>query len=183
MNLFDTIAVLVTLAALFGYVNHRFVRLPATIALMLMALVLALAVAVCSPWFPAPLQYAQVLIAGIDFDETLLHGLLSFLLFAGALHVDLEDLYQNRFIIGILATVGVIGSTFITGILTHYLLDWFAVKVPILHCLLFGALISPTDPIAVMGILKKAGVAKEMETVITGESLSADALTQALPWE
>jgi len=119
---------------------------------------------------------AEKLIRGINFDKTLLHGMLSFLLFAGALHVNLNELIQQKLVIVILATVGVITSTLLIGVLTWWLLAWFGLDTSFLYCLIFGALISPTDPIAVLGIMKKAGVPKSLEIKIAGESLFNDGI-------
>lgn len=174
MSLFDLIAILVTLAAVFSYVNHRFLGLPTTIGLMLISLLTSLALVVAGHWLPDAPKQAAVLLQRVDFDATLLHGLLSFLLFAGALHVDLNDLARQRWLIASLATVGVLISTFVVGALTWWLLGWLGLELPFIYCLLFGALISPTDPIAVLGILKQAGAPKSLEVKITGESLFND---------
>jgi CPA1 family monovalent cation:H+ antiporter len=112
----------------------------------------------------------------IDFNTTLMHGMLSFLLFAGALHVNLNDLAKNKWIIGFLATIGVCLSTLIIGYTSHWVLNKIGIELPIIYCLLFGALISPTDPIAVIGILKTAGASKSLETKISGESLFNDGI-------
>lgn len=110
----------------------------------------------------------------IDFYETLMHGMLSFLLFAGALHFNVHDLLDQKWFIGTLASVGVLVSTIIVGVLSYYVFNWLGVDLPLLYCFLFGALISPTDPIAVLGILRSAGVPKPLEIKITGESLFND---------
>ncbi len=175
MELLDIIALLLTLAAGFSYINHRFVRLPTTIGLMLIALLTSLGILALSKLGIAfPAEWARGLIDDIDFNLTLLHGMLSFLLFAGALHVNLDDLAQQKWVIAILASVGVLGSTFIIGGLGWWLLGLLGTPIPFIYCLLFGALISPTDPIAVLGILKSANVSKSLETKITGESLFND---------
>ncbi len=175
MELLDIVALLLSLAAVFSYVNHRFVRLPTTIGLMLIALLSSLAILALSKMGIAfPVEWARGLIDDIDFNVTLLHGMLSFLLFAGALHVNLEDLAKQKWVIAILASVGVLGSTFIIGGLGWWLLNLLDMPIPFIYCLLFGALISPTDPIAVLGILKTAGVTKSLETKIAGESLFND---------
>ncbi len=175
MELLDIIALLLTLAAVFSYVNHRFVRLPTTIGLMLIALLTSLAMLALSKLGIAfPVEWARGLIDDIDFNTTLLHGMLSFLLFAGALHVNLNDLAQQKWVIAILASVGVLGSTFVIGGLAWWLTALLDMPIPFLYCLLFGALISPTDPIAVLGILKTSGVSKSLETKIAGESLFND---------
>lgn len=175
MGLLDTAAALISLAALLSYLNHRFVRLPTTIGLMLSALLLSLVIlAVGKLGWGGLALWAEQLLGSVDFNQTLLHGMLSFLLFAGALHVNLEDLLAQRWVIASLASVGVLLSTFIVAALCWWLLPLFGLELPWLYCLLFGALISPTDPIAVLGILKSAGVAKTLETKITGESLFND---------
>jgi CPA1 family monovalent cation:H+ antiporter len=117
---------------------------------------------------------AERLLGSIDFDETVLHGMLGFLLFAGALHVDLDDLLRERWVVGLMATVGVLVSTFLVGGLVYFLLGFLGLGLPLIYCLLFGALISPTDPIAVLGIMKSVGAPKSLETKITGESLFND---------
>ena len=174
MKLFNILAVLITLSAGFSYINHRFIRLPTTIGVMVIALLVSLGLIALGPLGFGLKEDARLLLNSIDFDETLLHGMLSFLLFAGALHVNLADLARQKYIIGTLATLGVIGSTFIIGFTSLWILGWLGIELPFTYCLLFGALISPTDPIAVMGILKRAGVPESLETKITGESLFND---------
>jgi CPA1 family monovalent cation:H+ antiporter len=174
MKLFNILAILVTLAAAFSYVNHRYIRLPNTIGLMLISLLVSLGLIALGPLGLGLEEDARHLLENIDFDETLLHGMLSFLLFAGALHVNLGDLAKQKWLIGTLATFGVVGSTFIIGFISWWLLAAMGFELPLIYCLLFGALISPTDPIAVLGILKKAGVPDSLETKITGESLFND---------
>lgn len=174
MKLFNILAILITLSAVFSYINHRFIRLPTTIGVMAISLLASLGlIALGSLGFGLE-ENARILLNSIDFDETLLHGMLSFLLFAGALHVNLVDLSRQKYIISTLATLGVIGSTFIIGFASWWVLGWLGISLPFIYCLLFGALISPTDPIAVMGILKNAGVPASLETKITGESLFND---------
>ena len=174
MKLFNILAILITLSATFSYINHRFIRWPTTIGLMVIALLLSLGLIALGPLGFGLKEDARLLLDSIDFNETLLHGMLSFLLFAGALHVNLTDLARQKYIIGSLATVGVVGSTFIMGYTSWWVLGGLGIELPFIYCLLFGALISPTDPIAVMGILKKAGVPESLETKITGESLFND---------
>ncbi len=174
MSLVETITVLVCLAALFSYVNERFLKLPATIGLMALGLSLSLImVALGTIGIPVHRQ-AVAFMQRIDFNETLMHGLLSFLLFAGALHFNVRNLFGQKWFIGTLASVGVALSTCLVGVLTYYAFGLIDVEIPFLYCLLFGALISPTDPIAVLGILKKAGAPKSLETKIVGESLFND---------
>ena len=172
MRLFDIIAILISLSAVFSWLNYRVLKLPTAIGLMLSALLMSLVLQL--PIFGGLEHQAEAMLASIDFDQTLLHGMLSFLLFAGALHVNLNDLAQQRWVIGILSTVGVVSATFLIGGGVYYLFAWLDIEVPFIYCLLFGSLISPTDPIAVLGILKSAGAPKTLETKITGESLFND---------
>ena len=175
MTLFETFALLITLAAVFAYVNHRWLRLPTTIGLMVMAMTLSLGLIWVGKFSPTVYRFGYDLLESIDFNQTLMHGMLGFLLFAGALHVNLNDLREQKWVIGLLATIGTLLSTFLVGGMSWLILHrLFGYQIPFLYCLLFGALISPTDPIAVMGILKSVGVPKSLETKITGESLFND---------
>ena len=174
MKLFNILAVLITLSAVFSYLNYRFIKLPTTIGVMVISLLGSLGIVVIGPLGFGLEEDALRLLNSIDFDETLLHGMLSFLLFAGALHIDLDRLARQKWIIGTLATVGSVGSTFMIGTLAWFVLDLLNIGLPLIYCLLFGALISPTDPIAVLGILKKAGVPESLETKICGEALFND---------
>lgn len=174
MPLFSILAVLVTLSALLSYVNHRTLRLPTTIALMASSMGLSLLV-VSLDRFGVGLEHeARALLASIDFDAALLEGMLSYLLFAGALHVDLDRLREHRFIILVLSTAGVATSTLLIGSAMYWVLSALGATVPYAYALVFGALISPTDPIAVLGILKKVGAPKALEVQIAGESLFND---------
>ena len=175
MDVLQIAALLLSLAAVFSYINYRYVRLPTTIGLMLIALLLSLGLLGLDRLglvFPA--EWARHLLEGIDFNLTLLHGMLSFLLFAGALHVNINDLAQQKWVVAILASIGVLTSTFLIGGLTWWLLGLLGLQIDLVYCLLFGALISPTDPIAVLGILKTVGAPKSLETKIAGESLFND---------
>jgi len=174
MSLFQLSSAILCLAALFAYINHRFIKLPTTIGIMLLSLVFSLALIFFGEFGVGLEDYARGIISSIDFNQTLLHGMLSFLLFAGALHVNINDLNEQKWVIGTLATIGVISSTFVIGTATFYLLQWLGISVSYIYCLVFGALISPTDPIAVMGILKVVGAPKTLETKIAGESLFND---------
>ena len=175
MDILNTAALLITLAAFFSYLNYRFVRLPTTIGIMIISLVISLSLLLLGKLGWSELtQHANTFLRKIDFHQTLMNGMLSFLLFAGALHVNINDLKQQRGVIGILATFGVIASTFIIGGLSWVVLNALNIPMPFIYCLLFGALISPTDPIAVLGILKSARVPKSLETKIAGESLFND---------
>jgi CPA1 family monovalent cation:H+ antiporter len=174
MHLFNVIAILITLAALFSFINYRFIKLPSTIGIMMIAMLMSLGLIVLAPFGLDP--GVTTLIAGIDFNTTLMVGMLSFLLFAGALHVEMDDLLENKVEIALFATVGVVASTFITGTLLYYAASLVGLSLAYIHCLLFGALISPTDPVAVLGILKSAGAPKSLEVKITGESLFNDGI-------
>ena len=176
MQIFEIIALLTTLAALFSYLNHRFIRLPTTIGLMLISLLMSLSLIV-GHYLGIHLESsAERIVTQIDFSHTLLQGMLSFLLFAGALHVNLDDLLAQKWAIGIFATLGLLCSTALVGGAMFVLLNAIGLPTPLLACLVFGALISPTDPIAVLGLLKQANVPKSLETNITGESLFNDGI-------
>ena len=144
ISMFDIIAVLITLSALFSYINHRFIRLPTTIGLMLIALLMSLGI-VALDAIGLGLGLAtriKLLMENIDFNTVLMQGMLSFLLFAGALHVNLNDLAKNKWIIGILATIGICVSTLIIAYVSHWVLAKIGIDLPFIYCLLFGALIS-----------------------------------------
>ena len=174
MSLIHTVTILICLAAIFSYVNYRFFKLPKTIGLMIISLVLSLVI-VSLGKLGLEIEYiARRFLMGIDFNEALMHGMLSCLLFAGALHINLSELLDQKWVVATLASVGVVLSTIITGSLGYYLFAVLGLDLPLLYCLLFGALIAPTDPIAVMGILKEAGLPKPLETKIVGESLFND---------
>ncbi len=175
MDLFSILAALLTLAAFSAYVNYRYVKLPTTIGVMLIALVASMVVVGLHELRIVDLEApARALLASIDFDRAVLEGMLSFLLFAGALHVNLNDLTEEKVTIAVLATLGVALSTLIVGGLFYAAAAALGLGVPVLYALLFGALISPTDPIAVMGLLKTVGVSRRLETKIAGESLFND---------
>lgn len=174
MELFEIVAALVTLASLFSFVNDRWIRLPTTIGLMVISLVFSLALIGLGFFVPAIEQRAEAIVGSIDFNESLMHGMLGFLLFAGALHINLPDLARQRWVIATLASVGVLISTLLVGLLAWVALAWIGIEMRFIYCLLFGALISPTDPIAVLAILKQAGAPKSLEIKIAGESLFND---------
>jgi CPA1 family monovalent cation:H+ antiporter len=174
MAIFDVLAVLMVLAATFGWVNDRYVRLPITVAVMAMGLALSLALIALSFVYPPIKADAERLLAAIDFDQLLLHGALGFLLFAGALHIELGDLREHRISIGVLAILGTLLSTGIVGGLCWLFTRWLGLGLTPFHCMLFGALISPTDPIAVLGMVKSLGAPRHLEVQIAGESLFND---------
>ncbi len=180
MTLVETVTILVCLSAGFSYLNHRYIKLPVTIGLMAIALAMSLGLLLLGKLGVGIDAEAESFVRNIDFDETLLHGMLSFLLFAGALHVNLDDLLEQKWFIGTLACLGILVSTAIVGALVYFVLDWIGYPIPLIGCLLFGALISPTDPIAVLSILKKVRAPKQLEIKITGESLFNDGVGVAL---
>lgn len=174
MSTFEVIAILTTLTAVFGYVNYRWIQFPPTIGLTVLALVGSSVLLILGRASIIDLDHVTAFVTAIDFDTTLLNGVLGALLFAGALHVDLDKLREERLLILALSTAGVVLSTGLVGGAAYYLTAALGINVPLSWCLVFGALISPTDPIAVGAILRKAGVPKRLEITITGESLFND---------
>ena len=176
LPMLNIIALFLVITALLVYLNHRFLGLPTTIGVMAAALALSLALVGLNALGLAGdlLRYEQSLLRSIDFSQVLMQGMLSLLLFAGALHIDLSELRAYRWPVLGLAVLGTLLSTLVVGYGMWLALPLLGLDAPFIYCLLFGALISPTDPIAVMGILKSAGAPKELELVITGESLFND---------
>lgn len=174
MTVFEIAAALIVLAALFSYLNCAVLKFPPAIGLMALSLAASLALVVVGTAVPSVERRAVDLVHRIDLNQAFLHSMLGFLLFAGSLHVRLDELASRRWTILTLATVGVIVSTVAVGLMTWGLLTAVGVPARPVYCLMFGALISPTDPIAVMAILRQAGVPKGMEIKIAGESLFND---------
>lgn len=174
MDYFSIATILIVLSAIFGYINVRFIKLPSSIGLMLVTILFTLAVLGLSYFDDTLLQKERELIMSINFKTVLLDVMLSFLLFAGALHTNFQQLKIQRKPILIFATLGTLVSTFLSGVFVYYVLQLVGLDVNFIYCLLFGALISPTDPIAVLGIMKKVGAPKKLETKIVGESLFND---------
>lgn len=174
MDYFYIATILVAFAAIFGYINVRFLKLPNTIGLMLVTIVFTFAVMAFSHINPTLLNAEKYIISQIDFKTVLLDVMLSFMLFAGALHTNFNQLKVQRGPVLAFSTIGVLLSTLFVGVLMYYVFQFFTMDISFIHCLLFGALISPTDPIAVLGILKKAKVPKKLEAKIVGESLFND---------
>lgn len=172
----EVVATCLVITALLAYVNHRFIGLPTAIGVMVAALLMSLGlVGLDGVGIDYGLRdYEESLLRSIDFSDVLMQGMLSLLLFAGALHVDLSELKAYRWQVGTLAVVSTVLSTLAVGYGSWLVLPWVGLELPLIYCLLFGALISPTDPIAVMGILKTAGAPKSLELVIAGESLFND---------
>ncbi|MCD8533265.1 MAG: sodium:proton antiporter [Verrucomicrobia bacterium] len=174
MTTFEIAALLLVVAALCGFLNEKFVKLPTTIGLMAISSAMSIGFLVAKAVGLEVGTAAEMMIAQIDFEKALMEGMLCFLLFAGALHINLGDLVKQVRIISILATFGVILSTFLVGLMMKGLLGVLGVEMSWTYCFLFGALISPTDPIAVLALLKKVGAPKSLETKIAGESLFND---------
>jgi len=174
MEYFLITTILVCLASVFGFINVKFLKLPNSIGLMLITIVFSLIVLGISAFDDTLLNAEKEIITSIDFQTVLLDVMLSFLLFAGALHTNFEQLRIQRWPVLVFSTIGVLVSTFLVGTAMFFILQLVSIQVDYIYCLLFGALISPTDPIAVLGILKKAGAPKRLEAKIVGESLFND---------
>ena len=174
MDYYSIISILIVISAVFGYINVKYLKLPTTIGLMLITIILTIILLVVGQFNDTLLLQEKQFILSIDFETILLDVMLSFLLFAGALHTNFEQLKVQRAPVLVFATLGTLASTFLVGILIYFLLQIIGLNVEFIYCLLFGALISPTDPIAVLGILKKANAPKILETKIVGESLFND---------
>jgi len=176
-NIYTIISLALTGAVLIAYLNHRYIRLQPTIAIMLASLGLSLGLVVLGQLGYNNLQtQAAAILAKLDFNHLLMNGMLSFLLFAGALNVDINQLKNRKWEVFTLATVGTLASTLLIGVLSYYLLNALGIKIDFIYCLLFGALISPTDPIAVLAMCKEVKVPRQLETSIAGESLFNDGI-------
>ncbi|MEH6630993.1 MAG: sodium:proton antiporter [Halopseudomonas aestusnigri] len=176
LSLFNIATITITLAAFFGYINHRLLRMPISIGLVVIALIASIIVMLVDIVVPelGIQSVVRLSLAQIDFHETLMKGMLSFLLFAGALHVNIEDLIHRKYAITLMATVGVLISTFLIGFSMYYLTSFIDLEIPLIYCLIFGSLIAPTDPVAVLGILKTVRVPRSLKAKIAGESLFND---------
>ena len=176
MQIFIFFSILITLAAVFAYINVRFFKLPLGILFITMGAIISLALMTAGHLFPSFTQLIKQKLSSIDFSEFLLGIVLSFLLFAGSLRLNLTQIKASAKSITVFATVGVLISTFLIGTLAFYLLHLFKLDVPYINCLLFGALISPTDPVAVLSILKEAKIPDSIKIKIEGESLFNDGI-------
>ena len=176
MSIFEIGAILIGLSALFGYFNHKFLKLPHTIGLVVIALAASLCVIVIEVLWPQT-EVSEIVtgaISEVDFHDAVMRGMLSFLLFAGALHVDFSVFRARLHAIGMMATVGIMISTFFIGWVGWWLLNAFGIEIPFIWALVFGALISPTDPVAVLGLFKTVHVPETLEAKMAGESLFND---------
>jgi CPA1 family monovalent cation:H+ antiporter len=174
VSIFTIFAIFITVAAGAAYINYRYIKLPSAIGLMLIGLVMSLCLIGLDKLGLGIGPIAEQFLGKIDFGEALMKGMLSFLLFAGALKINLNDLLKQKYIIGSLATAGVVATTFIVGTASYYILRLLDIPLPYIYCLVFGALISPTDPVAVLAILKSIKAPKSLEIKIAGESLFND---------
>ena len=174
IGVLDILAILIFLAAVFSFVNTHWLKLPATIGLMTQSLVISVSIVAIGIMIPTVRETAAEILDSFDFSEVLMQVMLSFLLFAGAINVNFKKLIEEKGAILILATVGTLISTFIIGGATFFFLPFLGIEVEFIYCLLFGALISPTDPIAVLAIVQKMNLSKNLQVKIEGESLFND---------
>ena len=174
MSILELVTLLIFLAAGFTLINITVLKLPSTIGLMLIALIMSITILVLGYFFPSITEGAEHVIAEFDFEEVLMNVMLNFLLFAGALSTNLSKLIEEKVPVFILATVGTLLSTFIVGFLVYWIFPKVGFEIDLIYCLLFGALISPTDPIAVLALTKQFGLSKKLEIKIAGESLFND---------
>ncbi len=180
MGLYNAFTFLIVLSAIFGFINYKYLKLPPTIGVMIISIISSLVLVALGNLYPSLIQSAKETVAGIDFSSILMRIMLSFLLFAGAIQIDAKKLADEKLPIIVFSILGIIISTFIVGTSMYYLLNLFSIQVDFIYCLLFGALISPTDPIAVIGILRKANIPKRLEVRISGESLFNDGVAVVL---
>jgi monovalent cation:H+ antiporter, CPA1 family len=173
---FQTIGVLLVLAALFAYLNAKFLKLAPAVGLMLQAFIVSLILITLDLSGVASIGSVRTLLDGIDFNRVLLHGLLSFLLFAGALQICLACLVTVRAQVLILATASVVVSTFVVGVISYYLLRAAGLNVPLGYALLFGALISPTDPVAVLALIRRSNISPSLQALVEGEAIFNDGI-------
>lgn len=175
---FDAAAILIVLAAALGYFNHRVLKLPSTVGLTVMGTLASLLIVGFDRLVPSSTLAEQLgtFLNDVDFSTTLMEGMLSFLLFAGAMHVNWTNMHKGRWPILVFSTVGVILSTVIVGFAFHWVTIALGMTVPLLWCLVFGALISPTDPVSVMGVMKRAAMPDTLQATVAGESLFNDGI-------
>ncbi|NDV81508.1 sodium:proton antiporter [Bacteroides sp. 51] len=186
MELFYSLSILIIIATVFAYINERFMKLPSTIGIMVVTIIFSLGLVIIGSINSEPLNDVYQLIRNINFTQLLMGGMLYFLLFAGAIQININDLKEQKLPIIVFSTLSVIISTFVVGFALYYILNILlpligsTMQAPLIYCLLFGALISPTDAVAVLSILKKSNVSKSLETKITGEALFNDGVAVIL---
>lgn len=174
MNAYFLLVVLIILSAAFAYINHRIIKMPFVIGLFFLSTLLSLVIVSSRIWDFQHYLFVKNIVAKTDLSYVILNIMLGFLLFAGSLHTPWNEIKKQWKPISLFAVGGVIVSTLIIASIFYMLCGWLQLPVNFLHCLVFGALISPTDPIAVLGILTKANVSKRIESTIVGESLFND---------
>lgn len=173
MKIQEILTLTIVLSAVFAYINHRLIKWPPTIGIMAVSLLSSILLATLGSRSLLSEKAIQ-LANSVDFEDVLMNFMLSFLLFAGAIHIDATKLKKERWPVMVLATLGILISTCLIGGMVWGLFGWFNLMVPFVYCLLFGALISPTDPIAVLAILRDAKIPASLELKISGESLFND---------
>lgn len=176
MSVQDIVGFLLSLTAISSYINYKFIKLPKSIGITIVTLLLTIFVTSTGRFGWAVDTFAESVVYHIGFNDTFLHGMLSFMLFAGSLHINTDELFKNKYIILMLATLSVLISTIVIGYGTYWLTQLLGIPLPFLYCFVFGALISPTDPIAVLGVLKYVGAPKSLEMKIAGEALFNDGM-------
>lgn len=174
MQVYNLITIIIVLTAVFAYINFRFLKLPGAIGIMIISIIASLTIIVIGVFNNDFFRKTTDLISTIDFHTALMKVMLSFLLFAGAIHININKLKKEASAIIAFSTIGILLSTFIVGGLLFVVSNWLGISINFIYCLLFGALISPTDPVAVLGILKQAKIPSTLETKISGESLFND---------
>jgi CPA1 family monovalent cation:H+ antiporter len=176
LTVFDAAAVLMVMVAVLGFLNYRFIKLPQSVAMTAMGAIASLVVIAADSVLPGMHLAASVssFLSQVNFQSVLLDGMLSFLLFAGALHVDWPEMHRGRWPVLVLSTAGVLVSTAIVGGLLFVANKVVGISLPLIWCLAFGALISPTDPVAVMGVLKRTNCPPSLQATVAGESLFND---------
>lgn len=180
MELYYSFSIIIVIAAVFSYINLRLLKLPSTIGVMVIAMIVSISLVVWGKTYSQLFTAFSGFVASVDLSEVLMGAMLNFLLFAGAIHISMHDLRKQRIPIMIFSTLGVIISTVVVGVLLYYAFILLHMEVPIIECLVFGALISPTDPIAVIGILRKARIRKSIEIKVAGESMFNDGVAVVL---
>lgn len=177
MHIYTAISLIIVVTAMSGYINARFLKLPGTIGIMMISVFASIVIIATASFQPGIFKDLTAFISSVDFTHILLEEMLSFLLFAGAIHINVTQLKAERLPILTFSTVGVFISTFIVGCLFYFVSSWLGFNIDFLPCLLFGSLISPTDPIAVLGILRQSKIPPSLEMKITGESLFNDGVS------
>ena len=178
--MFDSFVIVLAFSALFSLINTKYLKVSSTIGMMILALIMSLFLLLCKEFAPSIYKYIPAFERDIHFRDFLLDIILSFLLFAGAMHINIQELQKQRKAVFVFAIFGTIISTFLVGTLTYFTAQLLSFDIPYIYSLLFGALISPTDPIAVLSILKNYSVRKDIQMNIEGESLFNDGVGMVL---